>query len=103
VEDIRPVLDRNLMTVSCCRENRPEMIARKSAVSSNIGSISGLSGTPVSYLFHRQAAVHEYTRCLAAQLRPDISASTSLPRPIIQRPGSRRRPIDEIKNRPPHP
>ena len=64
LEDIRTVLDRNLMTcILPCREIAPEMIERKHGWIVNIGSIAvyGVS----------KAAVHEYTRCLAAQLRPD--------------------------------
>ena len=73
LEDIRTVLDRNLMTcILPCREIAPEMIDRKQGWIVNIGSIAGLSGHAREVVYGvSKAAVHEYTRCLAAQLRPD--------------------------------
>ena len=71
VEDVRAILDRNFMTcVLCCREVVPEMIERKSGWVVNVGSISGLSGHPSEAIYaSAKAAVHEYTRCLAAFVR----------------------------------
>jgi len=88
VEDIRTVLDRNLMTcILCCREIAPEMIARKSGCIVNIGSISGLSGHAAEAIYSTaKAAVHEYSRCLARNCGRIISASTSLPRPDYYAP-----------------
>ena len=73
LEDIRTVLDRNLMTcILPCREVAPEMVERKQGWIVNIGSIAGLSGHAREVVYGvSKAAVHEYTRCLAAQLRPD--------------------------------
>ena len=73
LEDIRTVLDRNLMTcILPCREVAPEMAERKQGWIVNIGSIAGLSGHAREVVYGvSKAAVHEYTRCLAAQLRPD--------------------------------
>ena len=73
LEDIRTVLDRNLMTcILPCREVAPEMVERKQGWIVNIGSIAGLSGHAREVVYGvAKAAVHEYTRCLAAQLRPD--------------------------------
>ena len=70
--DIRTVLDRNVMTCLLpCREVAPEMIERNQGWIVNIGSISGLHGHPGEVIYGMaKAAVHEYTRCLAAQLRP---------------------------------
>ncbi len=72
VEDIRTVLDRNLMTcILACREIAPEMMERKSGCIVNFGSIAGLSGGISEAIYSTsKAAVHEYTRCLAAMLRP---------------------------------
>ena len=72
MEDLRSVLDRNLMTcLLVCREAAPEMIARKSGRIINIGSIAGLAGFELGAIYATaKAAVHEYTRCLATQLRP---------------------------------
>jgi 3-oxoacyl-[acyl-carrier protein] reductase len=99
-EDIRTVLDRNLLTcIFCCREVAPEMIARKSGCIVNIGSISGLSGHAGEAIYSTaKAAVHEYTRCLAAQLRPDnIRVNVVAPGPIITPRFLASRPIDETK------
>jgi len=73
VADIRSVMDRNLMTcILCCREVAAGMRARKRGWIVNIGSIAGLGGNASSVIYSTsKAAVHEYTRCLAAQLRRD--------------------------------
>ena len=70
--DIRTVLDRNVMTCLLpCREAAPEMMRRKSGWIVNVGSIAGLHGHPGEVIYGMaKAAVHQYTRCLAAQLRP---------------------------------
>lgn len=70
--DIRAVLDRNLMTcILCCREVAPEMRDRREGWIVNIGSIAGLKGNETQAIYSTaKAAVHEYTRCLAALLRP---------------------------------
>jgi 3-oxoacyl-[acyl-carrier protein] reductase len=72
LEDIRTVMDRNLMTcILCCREVSREMMDRASGKIVNIGSIAGLFGRPESVIYATaKAAVHEYSRCLAIQLRP---------------------------------
>jgi len=69
--DLRAVLERNLMTcILCCRAVAPEMMARKSGWIVNIGSIAGLKGNDYGAIYATaKAAVHEYTRCLAEQLR----------------------------------
>ena len=70
--DIRSVLDRNLMTcILCCQEVAPEMIERRSGKIVNFGSIAGLTGQANGAIYATaKAAVHEYTRCLATQLKP---------------------------------
>jgi 3-oxoacyl-[acyl-carrier protein] reductase len=64
-------MDRNLTSaILCCREVAPEMIARKSGRIVTIGSVAGVIGRPSGSIYAvAKAAVHEYTRCLAAQLR----------------------------------
>ena len=66
-------MDRNLLSVIlCCREVVPEMQATKLGRIVTIGSIAGCVGRPTGSIYAvAKAAVHEYTRCLAAQLRPD--------------------------------
>lgn len=70
--DARSVLDRNLMSVVlCCREVAPEMMQRKSGRIVTIGSIAACFGRELGAMYGvAKAAVHEYTRCLATQLRP---------------------------------
>jgi 3-oxoacyl-[acyl-carrier protein] reductase len=70
--DIRAVLDRNLLScILCCRAVAPEMIARKSGRIITIGSIAGCFGRDDGVIYSvAKAGVHEYTRCLAVQLRP---------------------------------
>jgi NAD(P)-dependent dehydrogenase (short-subunit alcohol dehydrogenase family) len=54
-----------------CREVVPEMIERRSGRIVNIGSVAGLDGRAEGAMYATaKAAVHEYTRCLAVQLRP---------------------------------
>src|SRR5437763_1670104 len=69
--DIRAVLDRNLLScILCCREVAPEVMARKSGRIITIGSIAGTFGRDDGSIYSvAKAAVHEYTRCLAVQLR----------------------------------
>jgi 3-oxoacyl-[acyl-carrier protein] reductase len=70
--DIRAVLDRNLLScILCCREVAPGMMARKAGRIITIGSIAGTFGRDDGAIYAvAKAAVHEYTRCLALQLRP---------------------------------
>jgi 3-oxoacyl-[acyl-carrier protein] reductase len=72
LSDIRAVLDRNLLScILCCRAVAPEMMARKRGRIITIGSIAGTFGRDDGAIYAvAKAAVHEYTRCLAVQLRP---------------------------------
>ena len=86
LDDVRIVLERNLMTcILVCREVVPAMIERKRGWVVTIGSIAGLSGHPSEVIYGTaKAAVHEYTRCLAAQLRPHgVYANVIAPGEII--------------------
>ena len=86
LEDVRIVLDRNLMScILVCHEVAPEMIERNAGWIVSIGSIAGLSGHPSEVIYGTaKAAMHEYTRCLAAQLRPHgIYANVIAPGEII--------------------
>ncbi len=84
--DVQTILNRNLMTcILACRAVAPEMMERNEGWIVTIGSIAGLSGHPweVTYSVSK-AAVHEYTRCLAAQLRPHgVYANVIAPGEII--------------------
>ena len=86
MDDVRTVLERNLMTcILVCREVVPEMMQRNSGWIVTIGSIAGLSGHRSEVIYGTaKAAVHEYTRCLAAQLRPHgVYANVIAPGEII--------------------
>jgi 3-oxoacyl-[acyl-carrier protein] reductase len=71
LEDLR-IVDRNLMScIYVCREVAPEMIERRAGRIVNLGSVAGLNGRAEGAIYATaKAAVHEYTRCLAVQLRP---------------------------------
>ena len=86
MEDVRIILNRNLMTcILVSRAVAPSMIEREQGWIVTIGSIAGLSGHRREVIYATaKAAVHEYTRCLAAQLRPHgVYANVLAPGEII--------------------
>ena len=86
LEDIRTVLDRNLLTcILCCRAVATEMMDRKSGKIVNIGSIAGLKGAENSTIYATaKAALHHYTRCLAVQLKPhNVNVNSVAPGDIV--------------------
>lgn len=104
LEDIQTVINRNLMTcILCCRAVVPEMIQKKSGHVINIGSIAGLAGGRQGVMYAvSKSAVHEYTRCLAAQVRRDnVYVNAVAPGEIItarfeaSRPTSEERKIED--------
>jgi 3-oxoacyl-[acyl-carrier protein] reductase len=70
-DDVRAVLDRNLMsTILVCRAVAPGMMQRRAGSIVTIGSVDGLHGTANSAMYATaKAGMTEYTRCLAVQLR----------------------------------
>ena len=72
LEDIRAVLDRNLLsTILVCQESAKIMMPRKSGRILTLSSISAFKGIASSAIYATaKAGVVEYTRCLAEQLRP---------------------------------
>lgn len=100
IEDIRTVLDRNLLTcILCCRAVAPEMMARKSGKIVNIGSIAGSIGREHSVIYATaKAAVHAYSRCLAVQLRPyNVNVNVVAPGDIVTERWKASRSYDEQK------
>jgi 3-oxoacyl-[acyl-carrier protein] reductase len=84
--DAHAVLDRNLWScIHVCREVAPLMIARKSGAIVNIASDAGLHGQAREVIYATaKAAVIEYTRCLAVQMRPfDVRVNVISPGPIV--------------------
>ncbi|MFN0050902.1 MAG: SDR family NAD(P)-dependent oxidoreductase [Planctomycetales bacterium] len=70
-EDIRCVLDRNLLsTIFVCREVARGMMERKTGRIITISSIAAFKGSGTGAIYATaKAAMIEYTRCLAMQLR----------------------------------
>ena len=70
-EDIRSVLDRNLLsTILICREVARRMMERRTGRIVTISSIAAFKGFANQAIYSTaKAAVIEYTRCLAMQLR----------------------------------
>ncbi len=70
--DVRAVLDRNLLsTILVCQEVAKGMLPRKTGRIITISSIAAFKGNENSAIYSTaKAAVVEYTRCLAAQMRP---------------------------------
>ena len=100
LDDIRVVLDRNLMTcILACREVAPEMMARRSGWIVTVGSVAGLSGHAAEAIYSTaKAAVHEYSRCLAAMLRPyNVLVNVVAPGEIVTARFLASRPIDEAR------
>ncbi len=82
IEDVRAILERNLLScILVCREVVPEMMERRAGRIVNIGSVAGLRGRAEGAMYAvAKAGVHEYTRCLAEQLRPyDIPVNCVAP------------------------
>ena len=100
IPDLRAVLERNVMTcILPCRAVAPEMLARKSGWIINIGSVSGLSGREGEAIYSTaKAAVHEYTRCLAALGRPhNVYVNAVAPGGVITPRFLASRPVDEAR------
>lgn len=100
LDDLQSVMDRNLLgTILCCREVAPLMMERRSGRIITIGSIAGCSGRESGAIYSvAKAAVHEYTRCLAAQLRPyNIPVNCVAPGSTVTERFLRIHAIDEEK------
>jgi 3-oxoacyl-[acyl-carrier protein] reductase len=98
LEDMKSVLDRNLMTcILVCREVAPEMMERRNGRIINIGSNAGLEGIDQSAIYGTaKAAVHEYSRCLAKMLRPyNVTVNVIAPGEIVTARFVASRPIDQ--------
>ena len=98
VEDIRTLIDRNLMAcILPCRAAAPEMMRRKSGWIVNFGSISGLAGMETEAIYGAaKAAVHEYSRCLAAMLlEHNVYVNVVAPGGVVTPRFEASRPIEE--------
>lgn len=70
--DVKAVLDRNLLsTILICQQAARSMMERRTGRIITISSIAAFKGNESSVIYSTaKAAVVEYTRCLALQLRP---------------------------------
>ena len=70
--DVKAVLDRNLLsTILICQQTARGMMERRAGRIITISSIAAFKGNDTSVIYATaKAAVVEYTRCLAVQLRP---------------------------------
>ncbi len=97
LEDLKAVLNRNLMTcILTCREVAPEMMERRAGQIVNIGTTDGTFGVEKTAIYATaKAAVHEYTRCLALLLRPyNVRANVIAPGDIVTPRWVATRPTD---------
>lgn len=100
LQDLRVVLERNLMTcIYCCREIAPDMMGRKAGRIINIGSVAALKGIGSSVIYSTaKAAVHQYSRCLAVQLRPyNVTVNVVAPGDIVTPRWKASREYDESR------
>jgi 3-oxoacyl-[acyl-carrier protein] reductase len=86
LEDIHAVLDRNLLScILSCKAVAPEMMQRRSGRIITVSSVDALHGVADGAIYaSAKAAVIEYSRCLAVQLRPfDIPVNVIAPGGIL--------------------
>jgi 3-oxoacyl-[acyl-carrier protein] reductase len=71
LEDVQAVLSRNLVSgILVCRAVAPEMMQRRAGHIVTVGSVDALHGTSTGAIYATaKAALTEYSRCLAVQLR----------------------------------
>lgn len=96
--DIEAVLDRNLMScILTCRAVAPEMMERRLGRIVTISSVDALHGVANGSIYATaKAAVTEYSRCLAVQLRPyNISVNVIAPGGVLTPRFRASRPLDE--------
>jgi len=72
LEDMHAILNRNLIScILSCRAVAPEMMQRRQGRIVTVSSVDGLHGVASGSMYATaKAAVIEYSRCLAVQLRP---------------------------------
>jgi 3-oxoacyl-[acyl-carrier protein] reductase len=98
LEDIHAILDRNLMScILTCRAVAPEMMQRRQGRIVTISSVAGLLGVANGSIYATaKAAVIEYSRCLAAQLRPfNVNVNVVAPGEVLTPRFRASRKLDE--------
>jgi len=99
-DDVRAIYERNFLTcVNSCKAVVPAMIARGQGWVVTVGSIAGLAGTAGGVIYaSSKAAVHEYTRCLAAQVQRDgVNVNCVAPGDITTQRFQASRPLDAAR------
>jgi 3-oxoacyl-[acyl-carrier protein] reductase len=100
LDDVEAVLNRNLLsTIYVCRAVAPEMMQRRSGSMVTIGSVDGLHGTANGAIYATaKAAMTEYSRCLAAELREfNVRVNVIAPAAILTPRFRASRVLDEEK------
>jgi len=99
-DDVRAIFERNFLTcVNSCKAVVPAMIERREGWVVTVGSIAGLSGGAGGAIYaSAKAAVHEYTRCLAAQVQTDgVHVNCVAPGDITTQRFRASRPLDAAR------
>jgi 3-oxoacyl-[acyl-carrier protein] reductase len=98
LEDVRAVLDRNLMScILSCRAVAPEMMERRQGRIVTVSSVDGLHGVSKGSIYATaKAAVIAYSRCLAVQLRPfNVPVNVVAPGGVLTPRFRASRPLNE--------
>jgi 3-oxoacyl-[acyl-carrier protein] reductase len=100
LEDLHAVLNRNLLScILACRAVAPEMMERRRGRIVTISSVDALHGVDNGAIYATaKAAVNEYSRCLAVQLRPyNIPVNVIAPGGILTPRFRASRPLDPAR------
>jgi len=98
LEDLQAIFERNLTScILTCRAVAPEMMERRQGRIVTISSVDGLHGVANGSMYATaKAAVIEYSRCLAMQLRPyNVPVNVIAPGGILTPRFRASRPLDE--------
>jgi 3-oxoacyl-[acyl-carrier protein] reductase len=94
------VFDRNLIScILCCRAVAPEMMQRRQGHIVTISSVDALHGVVNGAMYATaKAAVVEYSRCLAVQLRPfNVPVNVIAPGGVLSPRFRASRTLDEAR------
>jgi 3-oxoacyl-[acyl-carrier protein] reductase len=100
LEDMHAVFDRNLIScILCCRAVAPEMMQRRHGHIVTISSVDALHGVVNGAMYATaKAAVVEYSRCLAVQLRPfNVPVNVIAPGGVLSPRFRASRTLDEAR------
>jgi 3-oxoacyl-[acyl-carrier protein] reductase len=98
LEDMHAEFDRNLIScILTCRAVAPEMMQRRQGRIVTVSSVDGLHGVASGVMYATaKAAVIEYSRCLAMQLRPyNVPVNVVAPGGVLTPRFRASRPLNE--------